>query len=168
MPGFTLAMYALLSVVELIGRSLGGLVHYSVKLPQNRRFAATFGIYLTYETMDMCLLWLPYPLMLANRALCGFLGINSATIRESAVQTCLPDRLRARVNAFLSMMGLSVAGVLSLAVGALGEMLDYRVCMTLCGAATMAVCWLTVWRRRAGVRRVCEWEPQPTPGLQAE
>lgn len=168
MPGFTVAMYSFFSVVEFIGRSLGGLVHYNLKLPKNRRFAATFGIYLTYETMDMCLLWLPYPLMLANRALCGFLGINSATIRESAVQTYLPDRLRARVNAFLSMMALSVSAVLSLAVGALGEVLDYRVCMTVCGAVTMAVCWLTVWRGRAGVRCVYEWEPQPAAGLQAE
>ena len=36
--------------------------------------------------MDMCLLWLPYPLMLVNRAICGFLGSNSAILRSSAVQ----------------------------------------------------------------------------------
>ena len=43
-------------------------------------------MYQTYELMDACLLWLPYPLMLVNRAVCGFLGIQSATIRQAAVQ----------------------------------------------------------------------------------
>ena len=54
--------------------------------------------------MDVLLLWLPYPLMLANRAFCGFLGINSATIRQAAVQRYLPDPLRARINAYESML----------------------------------------------------------------
>ena len=37
-----------------------------------------------------CCCWLPYPLMLANRAIAGFLGINSATLRLAAVQSTLP------------------------------------------------------------------------------
>ena len=54
--------------------------------------------------MDMCLLWLPYPLMLVNRAICGFLGSNSAILRSSAVQRYIPERLRSRVNALNSVL----------------------------------------------------------------
>ena len=113
---------------------------------------------MAYESMDMCLLWLPYPLMLVNRLLCGFLGTNSATMRQAAVQCYLPEHLRSRVNAFEGMLYTAVGAVLSLAVGALGEVLDYRLCVTLCGAFSMAVCLLTVWRSRRAVRAVYEAE----------
>ena len=109
--------------------------------------------------MDTCLLWLPYPLMLVNRAICGFLGIQSATIRQAAVQRYIPDRLRARLNAYESMLCTAAGAALSLAIGALGEVLDYRLCMTICGLITMAVCWLTVFLRRRQVRQVLADRP---------
>ena len=30
--------------------------------------------------MDICLLWVPYPLMLVNRAVCGFPGVSSCML----------------------------------------------------------------------------------------
>ena len=44
--------------------------------------------------------------------------------------------------------------VLSLLVGALGEVLDYRLCVSICGAAACLFCWATIWRRRDDVRAV--------------
>ena len=70
--------------------------------------------------MDMCLLWLPYPLMLVNRAICGFLGSNSAILRSSAVQRYIPERLRSRVNALNSVLLTTGASVFSLLMGFLG------------------------------------------------
>lgn len=125
-----------------------------------RRFAFLFGVYQAYELMDISLLWLPYPLMLLNRAACGFLGINSAAIRQAAVQRYLPDRLRARVSALESVLFAAAVAVLSLAVGALGEIMDLRVCLSLCAAATLLVCWLTVFRSREHIRRVLAYKAQ--------
>ena len=158
MPGLTATMYSLYSVAEFLGRTIGGVVQYRVKIPPKKKFSFAFLVYQIYESMDMCLLWLPYPLMLVNRAICGFLGINSATMRQAAVQRYIPDHLRARVNAFETMTYTAAGCVLSLLVGALGEVMDYRLCLTVCGAATMAVCWLTVWRRRKDVRKLYEYE----------
>ena len=42
---------------------------------------------------------------------------------------------------------------------ALGEVLDYRLCMTVCGLITMVVCWLTVFLRRRQVRQVLADRP---------
>ena len=47
----------------------------------------------------------------------------------------------------------------ALAIGALGEVLDYRLCMTVCGLITIAVCWLTVFLRRRQVRQVLADRP---------
>lgn len=158
-PGLTAAMYSFFSVAEFLGRTVGGAVQYRLKLPPRKKFSFTFFVYQFYETMDMTLLWLPYPLMLVNRAAAGFLGTNSATLRRAAVQRYIPEHLRARLNAFENMLIMAAMSVLSLAVGALGELLDYRVCLTLCGAAAMLVCWLTIWRSRRSVRAVYEAEP---------
>ena len=157
-PGFSAAMYSLFSVAEFIGRSVGGAAQYRIKIPNDKKFGFAFAVYQIYETMDMCLLWLPYPLMLVSRAICGFLGMNSATMRQAAVQRYIPEQLRARVNAFESMLITAAVSVLSLAVGALGELLDYRLCVTLCAAVPMATCWLTIWRNREHVRKIYERE----------
>lgn len=153
-PGFTIAMYSLFSVVEFAGRTVGGLVQYHIQIPPKRRFGFAFLVYQAYEWMDILLLWLPYPLMLAARCCCGFLGINSATMREAAVQSYLPDRLRAKLNAFYNIL-LNLARCLAaLAMGLLGEMVDYRWCITSCGAIALLACWLTIWRQRQWVRKV--------------
>ena len=158
MPGMTAAMYSLFSVAEFAGRTIGSAVQYRVDIPQKKRFGFVFAVYQTYELMDMLLLWMPYPLMLVNRGVCGFLGNNSAILREAAVQRYIPEALRARVNALFDMMLTAASGVCALAVGALGEVLDYRLCVTLCGAVAMAACWLLIWGRRAAVRGVYEKE----------
>ena len=157
-PGFSAAMYAAFSVAEFAGRSLGSAVQYAVKIPKRRRFGVTFFVYQVYELMDMLLLWLPYPLMLVNRGLCGFLGSNSAILRSAAVQRYIPERLRARINAFNDALITAVGSALALAVGALGEVMDYRLCVTLCGLTAMIACWLLIGLRRGDVRRVYEAE----------
>ena len=155
-PGLSAAMYSLFAVAEFAGRTLGGVLRYATQMPKERRFSFAFAVYQVYETMDMLLLWLPYPLMLANRAIAGFLGINSATLRLAAVQSTLPDRLRARVNAFESVLCSAAFSVLSLAVGALGEVMDLRLCVTLCAFASLIICWMTIWRRRREIRAMYE------------
>ena len=72
-------------------------------------------------------------------------------MREAAVQTYIPDELRARLNAFEDMLYFAVSALLGLIVGVLGEILDYRICITLCGASTMVFCWLTIWKNRGEV-----------------
>lgn len=155
-PGFTSAMYALFSVAEFIGRSIGSAVQYKIRIPNKKKFGISFFIYQFYDLMDAILLLLPYPLMLANRAICGFLGANSATMRAAAMQKYIPDEYRARVNAFDSICFLAAGSVLTLVVGALGELLDYRLCMMICGAAPALVCWCSIWKNRRAVETIYE------------
>ena len=87
--------------------------------------------------MDAALLWMPFPFMLLNRFLCGGLGCASATIRESAVQSYLPEEMRARINAFFNVIS-SVGGVVCyLLAGLLGQILPYRLAATILGLATL-------------------------------
>lgn len=153
-PGLNLTMYALFTTAEFIGRSIGGLVHYKFEIPPEKRFSLAYLVYVTYNIMDTVLLWLGFPLMLVNRGVCGFLGINSATLRASSVQNYLPDNMRAKVNAVFNMLYALVPTLLTLAVGALGEMMDYRLCVTLVSAAGLLPCYLIMWRGREDVKKV--------------
>lgn len=158
-PGFTAAMYGLFSVAEFIGRSIGSAVQYAVNLPRRKRFGFVYMVYMVYETMDMILLWIPYIPMLINRGICGFLGTNSAILRSAAVQRYIPHHLRSRVNACNEAMITGVGSVLALGMGLMGEVLDYRLCVTLGAAFAVVVCYLMIWRRRQDIRPIYEYEP---------
>lgn len=155
-PGFTVAMYSAFSVVEFAGRTIGSAMQYRIKIPAKKKYGFTFFVYQFYEAMDMCLLWLPYPLMLINRGICGFLGSNSAILRSAAVQRYIPEKLRSRVNAFIGVLLTVGSSIFSLLMGFLGEILDYRWCVTIGGTVALLACWLLIWRRRSDVRKVYE------------
>lgn len=155
-PGFTAAMYSAFSVVEFVGRSIGSAMQYRISIPEKKRYGFAFFVYQIYEAMDMCLLWLPYPLMLVNRGICGFLGSNSAIMRNAAVQRYIPEKLRSRINAFNGVLLTAGASIFSLLMGFLGEIADYRLCVTIGGAVAMLACWLLIGGRRADVRKVYE------------
>ena len=159
-PGFTAAMYAAFSVVEFIGRSIGSALQYRIKIPDKKKFGFVFFVYQTYSAMDMCLLWLPYPLMLVNRGICGFLGSNSAIIRNAAVQTYIPERLRSRVNAFQGVLVTAGCSAFSLVMGFLEEMLDYRWCITIGGTITLLSGLVLILGRQKALRRIYEPEEE--------
>lgn len=69
-PGMTATMYSLLSLAEFLGRSLGGVVQYRTEIPEKKKYGFAYLVYMLYETVDLFLLWLPYPLMLVSRGLC--------------------------------------------------------------------------------------------------
>lgn len=154
------ALYSLFSVAEFAGRSIGGAVRYRREITRGKRFKFAFFVYNAYELMDATLLWLPYPLMLVNRAAAGYLGIGSATMRLAAVQSYIPDGMRSRINAFEGVMYYLGMGVFSLIVGALGEVMSPGAAVSVSALFAMAVCWLTIFRRRREVGAVYDAEPE--------
>ena len=154
------ALYSLFSAAEFAGRSIGGAVRYRREIPRGKRFKFAFFVYNAYELMDATLLWLPYPLMLVNRAAAGYLGIGSATMRLAAVQSYIPDGMRSRINAFEGVMYYLGMGVFSIIVGALGEVMSPGAAVSVSALFAMAVCWLTIFRRRREVGAVYDAEPE--------
>ena len=155
-PGFSPVMYSFFSVAEFIGRTIGGFIHYHVEIPKKKRYIFAFSVYQIYEIMDMILLWIPYPLMLLNRSVCGFLGINSATMRESSVQQYLPDEYRARATAFQDGIISAMGSMFALLIGVLGELFTYSVTISLSACICLIASWLTIWKNKADVRAVYE------------
>lgn len=153
-PGFSAQLYAFFSAVEFIGRSLGGVFRYCSNMKPEKRRRFVYFVQQFYNVMDAVLLWLPYPAMLVNRGICGFLGINSATVRGSSIHQYLPEEYRARVNAFSNAAACIAGSVGALLIGALGELVDYRMAMTIVAAVSFAACWLTTGRNKTELEKI--------------
>ncbi len=136
----TVTMLAFLRSAETVGRIIGGAVQYKVDVPPKKRYGITRFVYIFYETMDIILLFIPYPFMIVNRFLCGFLGMTSATLRETCVQSYLPSNMRAKVNAvFNVLMALSII-LFQIIAGFLGDRIGYRmVVVILSGISLLAI-----------------------------
>ena len=163
----TTTMFSLLTSAETIGRAVGAVVHYLFKIPRNRRYWLTVRVYMLYEICDGALLFLAYPVMLVLKFLCGFLGINTATLREAATQSYLPQDMRARINGLFQVL-ISIGMVLvQLLVGALGEIFPYRYVSL--GFATVAFTCILIFivRNKEDVRKIYEYE-RPTENETAE
>ena len=106
----TTTMYAFLTTAETAGRMLGSIFHYFVRIPDHVRYKIAVSVYASYEAMDMILLFIAYPLMILNRFICGFLGVNSMNIREASTQNYIPSHMRARVNGLSLIHIFSIGG----------------------------------------------------------
>ena len=153
-PGFSAQLYAYFSAAEFIGRSIGGAFRYRNTMKPGKRRGFVYFVQQFYNVMDAVLLWLPYPVMLVNRSICGFLGINSATVRMSSIHQYLPEEYRARVNAFSSAAICVVGSVASMLFGLLGEFLDYRLTITIIALSSMLICWLTTGRNKKELDKI--------------
>lgn len=154
----TTTMYSLLTSAETIGRALGAAFHYAVKIPEKRRYWLTVRVYMLYELFDGLLLFVAYPVMLAFRFVCGFLGVNTATLRTAAVQSYLPQDMRARVNGLFNVLVSMGILAVQLLAGALGEVFPYRF-VALGFACFSFLCALFfIVRNREDVRKIYEYQ----------
>lgn len=150
----TTAMYGLLTSAETIGRLIGSAVHYVLKIPEEKRYALTVRVYAIYELCDGFMLFMAYPVMLVLRFACGFLGSQTAAIRNAAVQKYLPSDMRARVNGLLTVLMALGMMVVQLGVGALGEVLPYRVVALLFSGFSLAAILVLIVRNKKHVEPI--------------
>lgn len=121
----TTTMYAFLTTAETFGRMLGSIFHYFVRIPDDKRYKIAVFVYASYESMDLILLFIAYPLMVVNRFICGFLGVNSMNIREASTQNYIPSHMRARVNSLFNVLVSLMCMCSRFLAGAMGEVMGY-------------------------------------------
>lgn len=119
--------YSLLLSAETIGRTVGGVLHYMIKIPEEKRYAIASKVYIIYDVLDGVLMFVAFPIMVIMRFIEGFLGVNSANIRESSVQSYIPKEKRARVNSFFQLLVFGGMFLANLVAGVLGEIFSLPI-----------------------------------------
>lgn len=99
--------------------------------------------------------------MLANRAICGFVGFTSATLRQTAVQRYIPEEYRARVNAVQDALIYAIGSMLAVLIDIAGEVLDHWLAMSVAGVFTLIACWFSIWRNRKHIKKIYEHGSMP-------
>lgn len=153
-PVAAATLYSIVSNFGSVGRFAGGLLHYKVKIPAEKKFAVAMTVYVVISLFEGVVLWLPIPLMALAFFINGSLGVTSYNIRIAATQSYVPDEKRARFNGVFQMM-TSVGGVVgSLALGGLAEVLPTRLILAMATALSLLSAYVFMYRGRAHVAKI--------------
>ena len=119
-------VYMMVWGMALVGRAVGGGIHYKLKLPVQRKYGIALTVYIVTSLLEGFYLYTNVPAMMAMCFLNGILGVTSYTIRISATQSYVPDEKKGRFNGAFNM--LNTVGTFSgeLAAGALTAVLPPR------------------------------------------
>jgi MFS family permease len=134
-------IYMLVWGMALVGRAVGGGIHYRVKLPAKAKYAIALMVYIVISAIEGSYLYLPIKMMMPLTFLSGILGITSYTIRISATQSYVPDEKKGRFNGAFNMLntlgalvGEAVAGLLTVVMS---ERYVLSMFMSLCVIAAI-------------------------------
>ena len=134
-------VYMLVWGMALVGRAIGGVIHYRIRLPQERRYAAALAVYVSISIMEGVYLFTPVPAMMLLCFLIGIGGITSYTIRVSATQSYVPDERKGRFNGAFNMLSTAGALIGELLAGTMSRFVSERIVllsvMLLCAIAAM-------------------------------
>ena len=136
-------IYMLVWGMALVGRAIGGGLHYKLKIPAHLRYGIALTVYIVISLIEGFYLFLPIPLMMILCFFNGFGGVTSYTIRISATQSYVPDEKKGRFNGVFGMIntvgalaGELIAGLLTLFMP---ERLVLMSALLLCTAAAIVV-----------------------------
>ena len=146
--------YTYVMAFAVIGRLIGGMVHYRFRYPANRKLAIAIFVYTAISVIEGTVLFLPAAVMMAAEFTTGLMGVTSYNIRISGTQNYVPDDHRARFNGVFQMATTvgSICG--PLLMGALGEALPIRGVIIGSSALNILVVYLVMYRGRDKVRPI--------------
>lgn len=160
-PQLTNEHYATLQSIRSLGYLAGGFLHYFIHIPNHKRYLVALMVYLLFVFADGSFFFMPFALMCISKFLLGIAGMNSANIRVSAIQTRVPARYRAKVNAFYSILVFGAQIVGELAAGSLGEWLDYRWIQIGMSAIYLVAILILVLPKKHKVKELYNFETMP-------
>ena len=134
-------LYMLVWGMALVGRAIGGMIHYRVSIPPGCRFRIALTVYIVISLLEGVYLFTPIPVMMAMCFLVGIGGITSYTIRVSATQSYVPDERKGRFNGAFNMISTAGALLGEVLAGSLTLIMPERIvllsAMLLCALAAI-------------------------------
>ena len=114
----------------VIGRVLGGMLHYKIKLPTDKKYAIALFVYVSIALLEGFYLYTPIIVMQGACFLNGLLSVTSYNIRISATQYYVPNERKGRYNGTFMMLNTVGALLGQLLAGTLSEFLPTRMVLT--------------------------------------
>jgi MFS family permease len=136
---YTLVHFSFLISAGAIGRVVGGLFHYLVKLPTHQKFKIAVTVYFVVEILNAIMLFTPYFMMIIFSFIVGVLSVTSFNIRMAATQTYIPSDKRGRVNSVQNLLWNIGAIIGTVIIGLVAEYTDLSYRVIILGAAVFSI-----------------------------
>jgi len=125
-------IYMLVWGMAIVGRAIGGIIQYRIKLPTRHKFKIALTVYIATCLLEGFYLYVGnIPLMMIMCFFNGILGVTSYTIRVSATQRYVPDERKGRFNGTFNMLNTTGSFFSELLAGVLTLVLDVRLVLCL-------------------------------------
>ena len=147
-------VYMLVWGMMVVGRTVGGLVHYKVQLPTHRKYAIALTVYVLISVLEGTYLYMPVAVMMAMCLCNGLLGVTSYTIRISATQSYVPDEKKGRFNGAFNMLNTVGSLTGQLVAGALTVVLPTRLVLSAFMAVTAVAAVIFIGGNRKAVSAI--------------
>ncbi len=140
--------------MALVGRAMGGGIHYRLKIPAGRRYSVALFVYMLNAALEAFYLFCPIPLMMGMCFLTGIGGVTTYTIRISATQSYVPDEKKGRFNGAFNM--ISTVGALTgeLLAGSLSLIMNERLILMTMMLGQMLAALLIIGGSKKHVARI--------------
>lgn len=116
-------IFMLVSGMSVLGRGIGGALHYRMKIPAEKKFMIAMFVYVMTSLIEGSYFYFPILVGMVMCFITGILGVTSWTIRVSATQSYVPNEMKGRFNGAFNMLntvgsltGQLLAGILSLRI----------------------------------------------------
>lgn len=152
--GLSELRYTYVMAFNVLGRLIGGGVHYRTRLPASRKYAVAVGIYILLCILTGGVLFLPMLAMMPVLFVAGLMGVTTYNIRVSSTQSYIPDSHRARFNGVFSMttmLGMVLGQLIS---GALAEFMPIRAVVVLFNAVNLLAVFAIIVRNKDAVKKI--------------
>ncbi len=146
--------YTYVSALGVLGRLIGGFIHYRFRYPVDRKFTIAACVYFGVAVVDGSLLFLPVAVMGVFHFLCGVASVTSFNIRISSTQSYIPDEMRARFNGTFSMVSTLGSIIGQLTTGALAEVIPMRAVVLVFAALNALAVFAVIVRGREYIKPI--------------
>ena len=147
-------IYMLVWAGALLGRAIGGGIHYRLSIPAQKRYNTAMAVYLSSALMEAFYLFCPVPMMAIMCFIIGIGGVTSYTIRISATQSYVPDEKKGRFNGAFSMLSTLGALLGEMLAGALSTRTNERIILMSFMLVQTAACVLIIGGSKKHVAKV--------------
>lgn len=129
--------FVLIMGAATVGRMIGGVLHYKLTFPTEKKYAIALTVYITISIIGGFYLFTGIPVMMICMFCVGILGVTSYNIRISATQNFVEDGKKGRFNGIFNTLctvgalaGQLIAGALSTVFPERGVVAGfYAVCL---------------------------------------
>lgn len=144
-PSLGTTKYSFVMSTQTVGRIIGGLIHYKIKYPKDKKYKIALFVYTAVTLGDTIFFFSNYSIMLVVYFIVGILGITSFNIRVSATQSYVPNEKRGRFNGIFAVLTASGSVLGGLIGGALGELIYIPYIVV--GATILNIIFILIFNR---------------------